>query len=404
MSAFNQIDNSLQMEQDPEFPFLPPCMRCQPLIDFTTLRFHSTTIPYPVQIFNDEDSEYKFGILDIKIRSEIPIITKHVHMFFTIDASGSMSDICSDGRTKMAHIHHTLENMLRIFHENNKSNISVHIQSFDTVVKTIIRDVPNIRDSNIEELVSLVSLKIKPGWTTNIELALEKASREIESYHVANPEHEIVHIFLTDGDITSGSSDYAHLLELVSKNCTNIFIGYGLDHDSQLLSHLSTTKGNEYRFIDDLEKAGLVYGEVIHSILYKAIEDITLTCVNGELYDYQTNTWATEIQIGNLLSEQLKTFHVRSKNVDTCHISICGKTIIKTRQFQTIDIYEKQTDVSPVHYLSDMNDLGIYIFRQRTQELLYESKEISANYKKKYAYNPMRSFYEFEILNESIDM
>jgi hypothetical protein len=405
MSAFNQIDNSsLHMEQDPEFPFLPPCMRCQSLIDFTTLRFHSSTIPYPVQIFNDEDSEYKFGILDIKIRSEIPINTKHIHMFYTIDASGSMSDICSDGRTKMAHIHHTLENMLRIFHENSESTISVHVQSFDTVIKTIIRDVPNIRDSNIEELVSLVSQKIKPCGSTNIELALEQASQEIESYHVANPEHEIVHIFLTDGDITSGSCDYAHLLELVPKNCTNIFIGYGLEHDSELLSHLSSTKGNEYRFIDALEKAGLVYGEVIHSILYKAIEDITLTGVNGEIYDYKKNTWATEIQIGNLLSEQTKTFHVRSKNVDTCYISIYGKTIIKTRQFQTINIYEKQTDVSPVHYLSGVNDLGIYIFRQRTQELLYESKEISANYKKMYAYNPMRNFDEFVVLDESIDV
>lgn len=405
MSAFNQIDNSLHMEQDPEFPFLPPCMRCQPLIEFTTLRFHSTTIPYPVKIFNDEDTEYKFGILDIKIRSEIPITKKHIHMFFTIDASGSMSDICPDGRTKMEHIHHTLENMLRIFHENNESNISVHVQSFNNVIKTIIRDVPNIRDSNIEELVSLVSQKIKPCGSTNIELALEQASHEIENYNVSNPEHEIVHIFLTDGNITSGSLDYADLLELVPKNSTNIFIGYGLEHDSELLSHLSTTKGNEYRFIDALEKAGLVYGEVIHSILYKAIEDITLICVNGELYDYKKNTWATEIQIGNLLSEQIKTFHVRSKNVDTCHISICGKTIIKTRQFQTINIYEKQIDISPLHYLSDINDLGIYIFRQRTQELLYESKEISENYyKKMYAYNPIRSFDEFEILDESVDI
>jgi Mg-chelatase subunit ChlD len=408
MSAFNQISNSLHMEEDSEFPYVPPCMRCAPIIDYTTLRFHSSTIPFPVQIFNEEDAEYKFGIMDIKIRTEIPITTKHIHMFFTIDASGSMSDLCVDGRTKMAHIHHTLENMLRIFHENRDCNMSIHVQSFDTHIQTVISNVDNIHDSNIEELVVSISQKIRPGGSTNIELALEKASQEIDRYHTTNPEHEIVHIFLTDGDITSGSRDYNHLLELVPKNCTNIFIGYGLDHDSELLSHLSTTKGNEYRFIDALEKAGLVYGEVIHSILYKAIEDITLSAVNAELYDYQTNTWNKEIQIGNLLSEQTKTFHVRTKNVDECYISVYGKTIIKTRQFQTINIYEKQTDVSPLHYLSEANDLGVYLFRQRTQELLYESRKISEKYKKTLcSTDPMRAFdnfsepdKDFELLQE----
>jgi hypothetical protein len=390
MSAFNQISTSVSMEEDSSFPYLPPCMRCQPIIDYTTLRFQSNIVPHPIKIFSDEDSEYKFGILDIKIRTEIPINAKHIHMFFTIDTSGSMSDICSDGRTKMSHIQHTLENMLRIFHENRECNISVHVQAFDTIINTVISNVPNIHDANIEELIVLISQKIKPRGSTDIELALEKASEEINSYHTTNPENEIVHIFLTDGDITSGSRDYTHLLELVPKNCTNIFIGYGLDHDSELLSHLSTEKGNEYRFVDALEKAGLVYGEVVHSILYKAIEDVTLSANGAELYNYQTNTWSTDLEIGNLLSEQMKTFHVRSKTVDECYISINGKTIVKTRQFQTINVYEKQTDVSPLHYLSESNDLGVYLFRQRTQELLYESRQISKLNKKSYIHDSMR--------------
>jgi Mg-chelatase subunit ChlD len=384
MSTFNQNSPSSYMENDPDFPYLPPCMRCQPIIDYTSLIFHSDTIPYPIKIFNDEDSEYKFGILDIQIRPEIPINKKHIHMVFTIDSSGSMSSICSDRRTKIQHIQHTLENMLSLFHENNKCNISVHVQTFDSVVRTIINDVTNIHDANIEELITLIIQKITPSGSTNIELALEKASQEIYSHHATNPDHEIVHIFLTDGHITSGSCDYTHLLELVPKNCTNVFIGYGLNHDSELLLHLSREKGNEYRFIDASEKAGLVYGEVIHSILYKAIEDVTLSANSAELYNYQTNTWTKDIQIGNLVSEQMKTYHVRSKNIDRCSISINGKTIIKTRQFQQINIYEKLIDVRVYNYLSQKTDLGVYLFRQRTQELLYESRQFSGHYKKSY--------------------
>jgi len=401
MSTFNQISAS---NEDMEFPYLPPCMRCQPIIDCTSIRFHSDTSEYPVKIFDTEDSEYKFGILDIKIRSEIPITKKHIHMVFTIDASGSMSDKCSDGRTKMDHIHHTLENMLRIFHENKECNISVHIQSFDTIVKTIITDVPDIRKSDIEYLIQL-SQQIRPNDSTNIELALEKATIEISNYHAINPEHEIVHIFLTDGDITYGSNDYDLLLELVPKNCTNIFIGYGIDHDSQLLSHLSKQKGNEYRFIDALEKAGLVYGEVIHGLLYKAIEDVTLTAISGELYDYQANTWVTSLEIGNLLNEQEKTFHIRSKNTEDCHVSIFGKTIVQTRQFQTINVYEVQGYIAPILF-DTSNDLDIYIFRQKTQELLYKARKNSEKFKRNLLFSHMIPFeeivpeYNFEELDE----
>jgi len=380
MSNFNQTDNNEIME-DTSFPYSPPCMSCQPIIDSTFIRFHSDKIAHPVKIFTDEEFEYKFGVLDINIRSEIPITSKHIHMFFTIDASGSMSDICSDGRTKMTHIHHTLENMLRIFHENKKCNISVHIQSFNTIVKKIIYDVSNICESEIETLVNSVR-QIRPGGSTNIELALRNATEEISNYRAINPEHEIVHIFLTDGDITYGSKKYDLLLSLVPQDCVNVFIGYGIDHDSQLLSHLAIEKDNEYRFIDDLEKAGLVYGEIIHGVLYKAIEDVTLTGINIELYDYITNTWSPILKIGNLLSEQAKKFHVRTKNIDDCFVSMFGKTIIKTRQFQPINIYEIQSEIRHIMINEGITvDLGIYILRQRTQELLYESKKKSEKIK-----------------------
>lgn len=388
MSSINQFSNTLE-EIDSNFPYMPPCIRCKSIIEFASLRFHCDTIPFPIKFFNDYELDNKFGIIDIKIRSEIPINTKHIHMFFTIDGSGSMSDICSDGRTKMKHIHHTLENMLRIFHENTKCDISVHVQSFDTFVKTIIKDITNICDANLEELTSLVH-SIYPGGSTNIEIALEKAQFEINEYHTLHPEHEIVHIFLTDGEITNGSANYDLLKELVPQNCTNIFIGYGEDHDSRLLSHLSSKKGDEYRFIDALEKAGLVYGEVIHGILYKAIEDVILKVTNGELYDFKTNSWISELQIGNLLSEQMKTFHVRSKNIDECHISVIGKTIIQTRKFQTINVYENQMDISQIKYLSENKDLGIYVFRQRTQELLYEARKHSDKYNEITLHNSTR--------------
>lgn len=337
------------------------------IIESTSIQFHNDSIEYPLEIFNNTESDYKFGIIDIKIRPELPIINKHIHMFFTIDTSGSMGDICIDGRTKMDYIHHTLENMLRIFHETNECVISIHIQSFDSTVKTIISNIPDIREADIDKIIYL-SKRIRPGGSTNMEEALKKAKIEITQYHIQNPEDEIIHIFLTDGDITDGSNNYDLLLDLVPRDCTNVFIGYGNTHDSNLLSHLSSSKDNDYRFIDALEKAGLVYGEIIHGILYKALEDVTLVASKSELYDYQKNIWVSKLQIGNLLSDQSKIFHIRSKFIEDCNVSIYAK-----------NFNQEVTLIKPNHLLID---LSIYIFRQKTQELLYQARKHSEKFKK----------------------
>ena len=395
MSDFIESKNLDMLDQDmiedPTFPYKPPCMKCQPIIYSTSLRFHNSDMDIPFKVF--EDKALKFGTLEIKIRDEIPINKKHIHMLFSIDASGSMSEHCIDGRSKMTHIKHTLENMLRIFYENKDCNISIHVQSFDSAIKLIINDVYNIRDANFSELVSLVN-NLNSGGSTNIGLALSAAKEHINNYSKINPEHELYHIFLTDGDITDGVMDYDELLSMVPNNCNNIFIGYGSDHDSNLLSHLARTKGNEYRFIDALEKAGLVYGEIIHGILYKAIEDVMLVGDNGEIYDFMTNSWKSKIEIGNLLSDQRKTIHIRSKTPERCIIKISGKTIVKTRQYQTINIFENQADVFILSGLIDITrsdlDLSIYIFRQKTQELLYEARKFSEKYKKNNSYDYLR--------------
>lgn len=360
--------------QDSEFPYIPPDTRCQSIIEYANIQFHNQSVPSELEIFQETD--YKFGIFDIAIRGEIPITQKHIHIFFTVDASGSMNDTCIDGLTKMQHLLYTLENILRIFHEKTECNISINVQSFDSSVYKIIHNIDNIKDINIETIIASIN-KIIPNNSTNIELALRSAKEQIDDYKDKNPEHEMVHLFLTDGEITVGSQNNDLLKSIVPKNCTNIFIGYGLDHDSQLLTLLSDETDNEYRFIDALEKSGLVYGEIIHGILYKAITNVIIKALCCELYDYKTNTWISELKIGNLLSEQKKTYHIRSKIPDQSTISVLGRTIIKTKQFQVItnDI-EDQISTCLLSRLFEV-DLTKYIFRQRTQELLYEARCIS---------------------------
>jgi uncharacterized protein YegL len=342
------------------------------VIQSAIVKMHdNVNFPLPFQLFENE--EYQFGNFEIQMESELPIINKSIYFIINIDVSGSMADKCIDGRLKIDHIKFTLENMLRLFCKYNATlrcfnkNISIYVQSFDTVVKEII-DTTNIDNFNVDKIIESLK-KLYPENLTNIELALQKTIEKIENY---NSNGEIVHIFLTDGDITAGSHDNNYLYSLVSKKCKNVFIGYGINHNSTLLNCLSQNKGDQYRFIDALEKASLVYGEVIHDILYRALEDVIVsTDEETEMYNYLTNTWVKKLELGDLSREQVKTIHLRTKNKNIKpHLFISGKTCDGN-----IIVYDSDSVEETC-----VTDISVYMFRQKTQELLYEARKVSENY------------------------
>lgn len=348
----------------------------EPIIQTAIINFHNRTIAVPNCLDNLNEH---FGIFKLKIRGEIPI-RKELHVHLNVDKSGSMSERCSDGSTKMHHIQHTLENILRIFHKKTEANISIHIKSFDSDIYTTVDTVENIRNKTAEELDEIVAQihNIAADGSTNIEKTLISAATQLKQVLKENLEKHIAHILLTDGQITDGKKNKTYLKSLINNDYPNIFLGYGLDHDNILLDSLASTgKHNEYRFIDNLEKAGLVYGEVIHQLLYTALEDVTLKAENCEIYDFETNTWTDTLYIGHLVSEQEKMYQIRTTNIKDAQIAVYGRTIHKTRPTEVLtDDVILQTHAVPVIIQTIPCDLTNYMFRQKTQELLFLTKEM----------------------------
>ena len=218
-----------------------------------------------------------------------------------------------------------------------------------------------------------------PCGSTNIEKAIIASNKHLNVYMKEHPSARVAHLLLTDGEITDGSADNAYLKTLVSNDYPNIFMGYGLDHDGPLLRSLTSSgMHNEYRFVDILEKAGLVYGEVIHRLLYPAVEEVSLLAESCELYNYATNEWTTKLEIGNLISDEQKIFHVRTTTPDQALISIYGRTIHQTKQFEIIsDEIVFQTHALPVKIdIESKCDLTNNLFRQKTQEYLFKTNAI----------------------------
>jgi hypothetical protein len=348
------------------------------------IQFHNE-MDFPFSLFND----YHFGILNIEMES-VEITNNPQHIFFSIDISGSMNDICKDGRTKMYHVINATKNIMTLLSESNKTNISVEVYGFDNNIHKILENTIVSRD-NIHIIHDIIN-KIEPLSSTDIELALNNANDCIDITKGC----ENSHIFLTDGHSTSGSDNPKKLYELVNDKYKSVFIGFGSDHNSILLQKLASKKNGGYYFADQIENSGFIFGEILHSILYQSINNVIIDINDGEIYDYRTDTWNNTLHISSLLGEDKKIYHIRSKTPNSVRGTIFGK-------------YVGHKDIRQLFHVNSIEKtrLDKYMFRQRVQEILFEANNFSCN-DKRMDFDKKKDIkykikYFFEIIKDHID-
>lgn len=304
--------------------------------------------------------EYQFATLTIEIE-DVPPISEEQHVIFNIDISGSMSDVCSDGRSKMQHIAHTTKNIMDVFSSEKNANITVEIYGFDDKLEQILPPT-KCCDASRDLIHAAIVSKLRPRNTTDILIALKNAKERLERVTTRK-----THVFMTDGQITSGDKNIEVLESFINGNYPNVFVGFGTDHDAYLLQILA--KRGSYYYIDHVETAGLAYGEITHAIMYQALENITMTVSDGEIYDYRTNTWSDTLQLESLVGEAKKTFHLRSKTPAALKATICATDVLKREIKEEVDILPELLGGEP-------NNFTNYMYRQRTLELIYDANSL----------------------------
>jgi uncharacterized protein YegL len=328
----------------------------------TYMQFHDENVPFPFPE-KEEEEKYSFGIMKITANSEEDKIkkNKHQHFIFSIDKSGSMSYPCKDKKTKLQHIQFTLENMLIMF-ANSNLEISIQVNVFDHNVGTCIHET-KVTKENVHELITKVKSIIADG-STNLEDAIKLAKKNILEYKRKYPDHEINHILLTDGVPNIKNTNADILKHDILDDYQNIFLGYGTDHDPVLLEKLANNIHGSYFFIDALEKASFVYGEIIHNIMNIVMKDITYLLSNAEIYNYLTNTWEKVLKEGKLINGLQKIYQIRSTNPELASCSMTNKL-----NNEKIICYPEK----------NRENLTKYAFRQKTQEFLFEANEQTEN-------------------------
>jgi len=338
----------------------------------TYIEMHDETI----DVINP--NEYKFGIIHIKT-PKVEITKTPLAIYMNIDRSGSMGDICSDGRTKMTHLKHTILNIIQLFPTYTDVNVSICIVVFDSIVEELTKGFELITIENVEYFYKLIN-NIRPMGTTNIEHSLKNALNRISEYNNKNPTVRPIHIQFTDGEASSGKTEKHELLKNINPSYKNIFIGFGELHDSYLLSCFAEYGGvgkSEYRFIDQIENSGMVCGEILYNILYPyTVECLTINMVKDEngksmkIYNWITNEWVSSMIIPPLSSDCEKIYHIQGEGICNAELVLCGNCI------EYIDCIPDLIDNESLEKCT--RDLTKYIFRQKTLELLYESRQLES--------------------------
>ena len=323
----------------------------------------------------------KFGLLNLEAVTSEPSDVEH-ELILVIDNSGSMGDQCSgdNDKTQMDQAIHTLKNIVGYLEENQNIKANVTIYKFDDKFIKVV-DRTSITEVNYKSIEQKIT-KIRPCGGTDIGLALRNIQGYINELKTLYPTHQISHIFMTDGEVTYGEKKPNILKQLIVRDVYNYFIGYGSKHDSGLLRTLSDFEKSSYHYIDAIEKAGFVFGEILHNITHKVLYNCEIVVENGVVYNYKTNLYTNKLYIGDIIAESNKVYHLFTDHPTSCYVHL-------KMPLEPLEIHLFQ---ETEHTLNFMN----YAFRHRTLTLLGEVKQCQEKYDNSSRYKYDENYFGYE--------
>ena len=337
------------------------------IIESSIIEKHTAAFPEGVPLL-----EGTYASLNIKV-SSCPIVSEPLFFHFKVDNSGSMSSECEDGLSKMDYLKDTIINMLHFFADKaSVSTIFVQVCSFNNIISEIV-PISLVTPDTVGSLIKRLNV-LHPANTTNIELALTHSHTIIQEYILNNPTHRISHCFMTDGDTTEGLSSPELLAKIIPINISSSYIAFGRDHNARIMNMLgrSSIKSTNW-FVESLQNAGLVYGEIINNEMYIGADSVVITMHNGRIYNFKTGQFEESLPINTLVTQTQKNYHVLlNPGVTDSEIYATITGVSNGEPFEEV--------VTVIPSLLDVMtncivpcDLTQQIFRYHTQNLMYQA-------------------------------
>jgi uncharacterized protein YegL len=337
------------------------------VLENAVMEFHTAPNMLPIQVV---DANERFGILHIKTR-KVGILQVPTFILFTLDRTGSMKESSEDGMTNMEYVKQTMKNIVHYI-SNQPANIIIQINIFNDTVDVLLPPTEITRE-NVDGICEQIS-QIEPSGITNIGVALQSASQTLTSYLATYPSHNVAHIFMTDGEPTDGVCEANMLTSYVNTSYPNINIGFGHRHNVILMRKLSELDRGYYNFVDNVKNTSMVYGEIMHMLLYPAMKNMELTAESGIIYNWRNNTWGCSFKEPVLVGDATKTYHIKTTDKENMHVKLTGDPVEVDGPpiLEYIDCIPDLIDESGE--ISAHSNLIQYAYRQQVQELVFEGR------------------------------
>ena len=247
-----------------------------------------------------------YGTINLKAIKQSTLSLNELLLGFSVDRSGSMEIVSKDGKNLLQHAQSVIINIARylmdIHVENPDTKFAIKVVYFDNNLDEIPLFKINWEGEtdDLDQFIKTLT-KYHPRGSTDIQKPLEYF-KENALFTNENSHH----ILLTDGFPNMGFTSSTDLKECLP-SCSNMFVGFGPEHAVDLLTSLSNHSNGDYNFVNSAENAGMLYGDLLHGILYNVAQDITIKIKGGTLYNYKTKTWDRKLAFKKFATEHTQT-------------------------------------------------------------------------------------------------
>jgi hypothetical protein len=327
---------------------------------------------------SDTKLSHNFHTVDLVTGKLKNVALKELLLALNIDRSGSMVSQAKDGYTALQHTIHTAKNIIGYLEElkedNPELNLNLLINLFDDKNTMIgLYEIGQKSEEVKKEYIKKLE-KVEPRGATNISGAFEKIKEN--TVYSSTPNEKKAHILMTDGRPNDGKTSAEGIIENNPAG-NQIVIGYGTGHDAVLLQKMAELSKGSYHFVDSIENAGMVYGEIIHGLLYAAVKNISVVIKGAEVYDFTTNTWTNKISFNTFASEHTQSLIMRNSwdTVEPISFNIVytetGNNVkhSKTEVFNSYNCTNGESKET-----SRSIDVEKQMFRQKTLDALFKAK------------------------------
>jgi hypothetical protein len=351
-----------------KIPNQTPPLKMSALIASSSIDIHDSFVA--CDIINIDSN---FGLLNLEF-SKTGVTKTPTFILFSVDVTGSMLE-----NGKMEYVKQTFKNIIE-FIAKQSAEVYVRVHAFNNKVEVLINN-ERVTQDNSDRIISSI-MSIQPDGSTAIDLALTESSAAMNDYISLNPDHAVFHVFMTDGEPTLGIRDARGLSELVDKKFSAIFIGFGQGHNSMILRKLSDSPINRYEIVDNMEHTGVVYGNIMHEILYRSISNLEIAVENGTIYDWSTNKWVASIIEPSVVGESKKIYHIKTSMPSQLNIRLTGipNGLSNPELLDTVCVLPDLENMETGEIHSTRSNLSKYMYRQAVQEIMFESRSVSDIY------------------------